>query len=79
MKVPEAIEDINHRDIIAEQQKDSTLRILCSLAEEGKTITSRGDASVSYLIKNGILYKKFHFRKVQHGKELTQFGSTINL
>ena len=43
LKVPEAIGDINPRDIIVEQQKDSTLRKLYSLAEEGKTITSRGE------------------------------------
>ena len=72
LKVPEAIEDINPKDIIAEQQNDSTLRKLYSLAEEGKTITSRGDASVSYLKKNDILYRKFQSRKVQNGKEFTQ-------
>ena len=72
LKVPEAIEDINPKDIIAEQQKYSTLRKSYSLAEEGKTITSRGDASVSYLIKNEILYRKFQSRKVQNGKEFTQ-------
>ena len=72
LKVPEAIEDINPKDIIAEQRTNSTLRKLYSLAEEGKTITSRGDASVSYLIKNEILYRKFPSRKVQKGKEFTQ-------
>ena len=45
LKVPEAIGDINPRDIIGEQQKDSTLRKLYSLAEEGKTITSRGEGA----------------------------------
>ena len=73
LKVPEAKEDINPRDIIAEQGKASTLRKLYSLAEEGKTITSRGNASVSYLIKNGILYRKFQSRKVQNEKEFTQY------
>ena len=34
LKVPEAIEDINPRDIIAEQKKDSTLRKLYALAED---------------------------------------------
>ena len=43
LKVPGAIGDINPRDIIVEQQKYSTLRKLYSLAEEGKTITSRGE------------------------------------
>ena len=42
------------------------------LAQEGKSLTGKGDAIVAYVEKNGLLYRKFQSQKVQNGKKFTQ-------
>ena len=72
LKVPEAVKDINPDDIKSEQQREITLKKIRMLAQEGKSLTGKGDAIVAYVEKNGLLYRKFQSQKVQNGKEFTQ-------
>lgn len=72
LKVPEAVKDISPDDIKMAQQQDVSLRKVRLLADEGKELTGRGSSKVSYIQKNGLLYRKFMSAKVQNGKEFTQ-------
>ncbi|MCG7875094.1 MAG: RNase H-like domain-containing protein [Candidatus Thiodiazotropha endolucinida] len=72
LKVPEAIKDICPEDIKKEQQEDITLRKVRMLADEGKQMKTKGNSEVSYIQKNGIVYRKFKSPKVSMGKEFTQ-------
>lgn len=72
LKVSEAIKDVSPEDTKKEQEEDTTLRKVRILAQEGKEMTNEGNSVVSYIQKNGLLYRKFKSPKVYMGKEFTQ-------
>ena len=71
LKVPEPIAGVNPDAIRQEQAHDGTLLKIRNMAGSGKT-NIRNNSSVTYVKKNGIIFREFHSQRVQNDKKFCQ-------